>query len=251
MRPHLLVPLFLLATACIGGSPLVSRNNPLPIDGLRDPYIEINWDTNGATFQVRPSDCPTLVATAKMNGKQLEQIETGGVTHNAWPYGDGCVDPTWRIPTPPPDEEVTNFEVFDSTGRLTFGVRHLGATRGVVPPDSGPVALRWGEPAALRWTPATDDVDITFYVDLESGQRKLHLAGGVDELVFRDGAYQFRMPAAPPDEGDTSIPNGTLVLQPNQAIAGVDHCEPYPGHCTAYIRTFTFGPGFTLPASAQ
>lgn len=81
-------------------------------------------------------ECPTFKGTAKMNGRSLKQEEQGG-TYSSLGLGKGlapgvtreCAEAEWSLPTPLPDEPITELEVFDATGRLTFGVRNLGTRR--------------------------------------------------------------------------------------------------------------------------
>jgi hypothetical protein len=232
----------LLALALAGCG--VDHSNVLTLSQLREPYVTVEVDAQKATLRLHAYECPTFTGTAMMNGQPLEQSEQGG-TYPGLGLGKGlipgitreCADVQWIVPTPLPDEPLTELEVFDDTGRVSFGVRNLGARRGVASPLPTTVSdLRWEGPVELTWTPSTDSFSVPDAITLEDGVSSVRLSGGAHKVSLVDGVMRFQMPPAPPD-GEVATPHsGHLQFTLTHVVARIAHCEPAPRRCGAKVK---------------
>lgn len=158
----------------------------------------------------------------RLNGVELEQTEEGFGIVVIGPIGGGqiCTDPEWAFTQPPPTEEVSEFEITDSTGQLLYGISALMAKRSVAVQPGRP-AIVSGGPLTLAWSPATDQLEVN-RVTIDG------LSSPVAP-VARNGRIGLLVP--------TDVLTGTHEVSVSASlIPGTAHCEPDPDRCKFLFR---------------
>jgi len=156
---------------------------------------------------------------ARLNGVELEQTEEGFGVIVVSPIGTGqvCTDPEWAFSAPPATEEVSEFEITDSTGQLLYGVTAMAAKRSLALQPGRP-AITPGGPLTLAWSPPTDQLTVE------------QVTMGIDRLAppnvsARNGRIGFLVPIdVEPGVQDVRL---SVSVKP-----GTAHCEPDPDGCT-------------------
>jgi hypothetical protein len=210
-------------------------------------WLILNEGTLTLELLTQPYEgCPSFAGTARMNGRPVELVEPGGYYEEVagvfvpMPVLS-CRSPKWRLPMPPPQEEVTELVIEDATGRLRMGVYNLGVERGVRYREPTTSSLRWGQLVEVEVIPGTDGAGWALPASLVTGSdvpvRWWVEYADVDPDLAREGLLRFRLPEQPPEGLPPVIRDAKLVFyQGSQVFQRLAYCEPTPETCLTRIH---------------